>query len=238
MNRHILSVCALALAVLLSVFSASCRRSSSAGQDPPSVQTAGIAEPTPGETEAEPVRPVRTCVMLGDSLTARGDFSPYFASVTVVNLGISGDTIAGVTERLEQAAEPEPDLLMILCGINSLSDDTFEQCLEEYRLLASEAATLQGDTRIVLQSVLPADELFQNRRACSDETIRAFNDGIRTIAEEYGFDYLDLYPAFAAGHVIDPDLTTDGLHLNEKGYDVWAELIRPYIEPDPPAMAP
>ena len=210
MNRHILSVCALALAALILVFSASCRNSFSAAQDPPSasVQTAGIAEPTPGETEAEPVRPVRTCVMLGDSLTARGDFSPYFASVTVVNLGISGDTIAGVTERLGQAAEPEPDLLMILCGINSLSDDTFEQCLEEYRLLASEAASLlPGDTRIVLQSVLPADELFQTRRACSDETIRAFNDGIRAIAEEHGFDYLDLYPAFAAGHVIDPDLT-------------------------------
>lgn len=235
---RILSACLLSLAVLLPAVSASCRRPSPSAAPTthsPSPEAAVSAEPNQTETEAESVGSVRTCVMLGDSLTERGDFSPYFASVTLVNLGISGDTIAGVTERMEQAAEAEPDLLMILCGINSLSNESLGQCLEEYALLASKADRLKGDARIVIQSVLPADELFQNRRSCSDETIRAFNDGIRAIAEEYGFDFLDLYPAFAAGHVIDPDLTTDGLHLNEKGYDVWAELIRPYIEPCPPA---
>ena len=58
-----------------------------------------------------------------------------------------------------QVAEIAPDLLMILCGINSLSDDTLEQCLIEYDLLAESAADLPGEMRIVIQSVLPADEV-------------------------------------------------------------------------------
>ena len=111
------------------------------------------------ETESEPVKPVGSCVMIGDSITAQGDFQPYFESVTMYNLGISGDTIVGVTERMGQVAEIAPDLLMILCGINSLSDDTLEQCLIEYDLLAESAADLPGEMRIVIQSVLPADEV-------------------------------------------------------------------------------
>ncbi|MBE6724815.1 MAG: hypothetical protein E7576_06400 [Ruminococcaceae bacterium] len=189
-----------------------------------------VEETEPILPEPEPVKPVETCVMLGDSITAQGDFQPYFESVTMYNLGISGDTIVGVTERIGQVAELSPDLLMILCGINSLSDDTLEQSLAEYNLLAERAADLPGETRIVIQSVLPADEVFMRWKPCSDDTIRAFNDGLRAIAEKSGFDYLDLYSSFAVDGAMDPELTTDGLHLNKKGYDTWAELIRPIIE--------
>ena len=146
------------------------------------------------------------------------------------NLGISGDTIVGMTERMGQVAEIAPDLLMILCGINSLSDNTLEQCLTDYNLLSESAADLPGEMRIVIQSVLPADEVYRKWKSCFDETIRAFNDGLRAIAENYGFDYLDIYSSFAVDGTLDPALTTDGLHLNNKGYDIWAELIRPIIE--------
>ena len=67
-------------------------------------------------------------------------------------------------------------------------------------------------------------------KPCSDETIRTFNEGLRAIAEDYGFDYLDLYSSFAVDGPMDPELTTDGLHLNKKGYDIWAERTRPIIE--------
>ena len=191
---------------------------------------ASVEDMEPIPPEPEPLKPVETCVMLGDSITAQGDFQPYFESVTMYNLGISGDTIVGVTERIGQVAELSPDLLMILCGINSLSDDTLERSLAEYNLLAESAADLPGEMRIVIQSVLPADGVFMRWKPCSDDTIRAFNDGLRAIAEKSGFDYLDLYSSFAVDGAMDPELTTDGLHLNKKGYDTWAELIRPIIE--------
>ena len=186
------------------------------------------------ETEAETVPEtegsVRTCVMIGDSLTARGDFSKYFESAEMKNLGINGDTIAGVTERLVQAEEAAPDLLFILCGINSLSDRTKESCLEEYEALLTRADAMEGEPRIVIESVLPISRGWQEWKVCSDETVRAFNDGIRALAEAHGFEYLDLYGKYELCGAMDPDLTTDGLHLNESGYDIWPEELRPYIE--------
>ena len=95
---------------------------------------------------------------------------------------------------------------------------------------AESAADLSGEMRIVVQSVLPADEVYLRWKSCSDETIRTFNEGLREIAEDYGFDYLDLYSSFAVDGSMNPELTTDGLHLNQKGYDIWAERIRPIIE--------
>ncbi len=194
------------------------------------------AEPVPPETvpvqteEPEPEPPVETVAMIGDSLTERCDFSRYFETVTLYNFGISGDTISGVTERLAQAEAVSPDLLFILCGINSLFDDTLERCLAEYGILASEAAAVQGGTRIVIQSVLPASAEYMYWKPCSISTIRSFNEGIRAIAEKHGFDFLDLFGSFVLDDALDPELTVDGLHLNEKGYDIWAELLRPYIE--------
>ncbi|MBO6053819.1 MAG: hypothetical protein J6Q17_08780 [Clostridia bacterium] len=186
---------------------------------------------TEPETEAEPEPPaVRNCVMIGDSLTARGDFAGLFPSASVINLGINGDTIVGVTERLVQAEEAAPDLLFILCGINSLSDRTAESCLEEYETLLSRAAAMEGDPRIVIESVLPISPGWQEWKICSDGTIRSFNDGIRAMAEAYGFEFLDLYGKFERDGAMDPALTTDGLHLNESGYAVWAEELRPYFE--------
>ena len=76
-------------------------------------------EPAPGPADLPPperIQPVESCVLLGDSITAQGDFTPFFPAVTLYNLGISGDTIAGVTARMDQAAELSPDLLLILCG--------------------------------------------------------------------------------------------------------------------------
>ena len=233
MRRRTLPLIACLLAVLLLVTFSGCRRDS-AGTGSVSPETipeqTEVPEPSPAETEPEPPKPVETCVLLGDSITAQGDFAPYFPSVTLYNLGISGDTIVGVTERLGQAAQIAPDLMLILCGINSLSDETLDGSLAEYESLLSDAAAMREDTRIVIQSVLPADETYMNWKSCSDETIRAFNDGIRAMAEGYGFDYLDLYASFAVNNAMDPALTTDGLHLNKAGYDIWAELIRPYIE--------
>ena len=233
----LLAVCLLGL--LLGAFSG-CREipGSDEGpavpEEPGQVQPAETEVPSVTEPETETVPEtegsVRTCVMIGDSLTARGDFSKYFESGEMKNLGINGDTIVGVTERLVQAEEAAPDLLFILCGINSLSDRTKESCLEEYEALLTCAAAMEGDPRIVIESVLPISRGWQEWKSCSDETVRAFNDGIRALAEAHGFEYLDLYGKYELSGAMDPDLTTDGLHLNESGYDIWAEELRPYIE--------
>ncbi|MBX2862025.1 MAG: hypothetical protein KTR27_00595 [Leptolyngbyaceae cyanobacterium MAG.088] len=54
------------------------------------------------------------------------------------------------------------------------------------------------------------------------DRIRALNVQIEAIAQEQQVTYVDLHPAFSddTGNLRE-ELTTDGLHLNRFGYEVW-----------------
>ena len=65
----------------------------------------------------------------------------------------------------------------------------------------------------------------------SPEVIAAFNEAIAQIAEEKGAIYVDLYSQIVddSGYVKDV-YTADGLHISDAAYEVWADMIRPYID--------
>ena len=45
------------------------------------------------------------------------------------------------------------------------------------------------------------------------------------------FEIIDLYSVFVDDRgLIKSDLTTDGVHLNEVGYQVWVDYIKPILE--------
>jgi len=58
--------------------------------------------------------------------------------------------------------------------------------------------------------------------------VRKLNEFIKELCSEKQIDYIDLFPLFVdAKNQLQPELTTDGIHLNEKGYDIWKkELIK------------
>ena len=49
-----------------------------------------------------------------------------------------------------------------------------------------------------------------------------------TLAHEQQIDFVDLFPLFTekGTHVLRKELSTDGLHLNEKGYKIWAKELK------------
>ena len=220
----------LFLAALLSLLSAC-----SGLRDPDSVPgTSGSPMPLSGTQpavvlpeviEEEPVR----IVMIGDSLTARGDFASYFPEADLCNLGHDGDTVYDVTERLGEIGEA--DRIFLLCGINSLADGLEEAVAAHYRILLDTMAALYPEAEVYVQSVLPVSADFQIYRRCSDETIRTLNREIEVLAEEHGYIWVDLYSLFVENGAMTEAYTCDGLHLSEEGYAVWAEAIRPYIAP-------
>lgn len=179
----------------------------------------------PEVIEEEPVR----IVMIGDSLTARGDFASYFPEADLCNLGHDGDTVHDVTERLGEIGDA--DRIFLLCGINSLADGLEGILAEHYRILLDTMAALYPEAEVYVQSVLPVSADFQIYRRCSDETIRTLNREIETLTEEHGFIWVDLYSLFVENGAMTEAYTCDGLHLSEEGYAVWAEAIRPYIAP-------
>lgn len=171
-------------------------------------------------------------VMVGNSLTENGgDWGKRLGMKNVRNRGIIGDEVMGIYDRLHQILPGHPARLCLMSGVNDvshhLSPDSIvgmiRQTLERIRCESPE-------TRIYLQSLLPINESFNRYKRLEGRAphIPVINEKLRRLAAEMQIEYIDLYPLFTAedGLTLRSDLTTDGLHLNERGYDIWVKKLK------------
>lgn len=182
----------------------------------------------------EPPVTSQDIVMLGNSLTENGgDWGRRLGWKHVVNRGIIGDEVMGVYDRLHQILPGHPQKLFLLIGINDVShgltadsiaaliDHTVERIRRE-----------SPQTRLYLQSLLPINESFGRYRLLTGKTdqVPQINARLRELARERQIDFIDLFPLFTEPNtsVLRKELTTDGLHLNEEGYRIWAKQLKKY----------
>lgn len=164
-------------------------------------------------------------IFLGDSLIENFDLARFFPGQNIINRGINGDHIDGLCERFAvsiTAARPQQVYVMI--GINDLGrGDSTARIKDHYRQLLALLKTLPA-SRIHLQSILPASA---QRRNLSPRHIAEVNAFIGDQARQNDFHWHDLFPLFSdKDHFIKSELTTDGLHLSENGYRLWAGYLQ------------
>ena len=167
---------------------------------------------------------------LGDSITYKSSFDQEFPAYTICNLGVSGDTIRGIKDRVGTLETVKPEKVFFLIGINSLNNDNIDECIEKYSALVENVRS-RGNFDLFLISVLPISADISAGMNLSPDTIVSFNETIAELANKNNATYLDLYSQLKddSGY-IRPEYTEDGLHLSEQAYKIWADNIRPYIE--------
>lgn len=171
-------------------------------------------------------------VMLGNSLTENGgDWGRRLGWKNVRNRGIIGDDIPGLQDRLHQILPGRPARLFLLIGVNDLSHQLpADTIVAGIRGLVERIRRESPDTRLYLQSLLPINESFNRYRLLTGktDTIPVINAALQQLAEEQGIPFINLFPLFTepGTHRLRPDLTTDGLHLNEEGYRIWAKELK------------
>jgi len=175
----------------------------------------------------------RLTVLMGDSISLwfPQEFLP--GRRTWLNQGISGENSEMMSRRLDALDGAQLETIFVMVGINDLILGIPEK--EVARNIEKSVQYLKQqhpDADIIVQSILPhgaeratwegRDRLLQ----LPNDRIQAVNTAIAKMAAAEGVHYLDLYPLFANGEgALRPDLTTDGLHLNERGYLVWRTAI-------------
>lgn len=162
-------------------------------------------------------------VFVGDSL------SLWFPSARLpqgqlwLNQGISGDTTSGILRRLPAFAQTRPDTIYVMAGINDLRRGASNQTvLSNLQQIVRQLRQTHPQAQIVVQSILPT-----RFAAIPSSRIKLLNQGIAAIASREGGYYLDLYSHFTdANDHLRRDLTTDGLHLSQQGYQVWQVALQ------------
>jgi lysophospholipase L1-like esterase len=192
-----------------------------------------------------PAKNEKRVVFIGDSITDSWDdprYGGFFPGKPYVNRGISGQTTPQMLIRFRpDVISLKPEAVVILAGTNDIAGNTGPMTLEAIQdnvISMAELARLNR-IRVILASVLPVSDYEktaegQPRNQTTrrpPEKIKALNEWMRNYATQNKLTYLDYYSAMIdeKGFLKD-ELSNDGLHPNEKGYQVMAPLAEQAIE--------
>ncbi|NET47845.1 MAG: hypothetical protein F6K09_03780 [Merismopedia sp. SIO2A8] len=173
-------------------------------------------------------------ILLGDSISLWFPHELLPIGPTWLNQGISGEGAQGLLNRLDLIDQTNPQVMYLMIGINDLLRDVDDETiLANQRQIIQNLKVMHPSATIVVQTVLPhagdrstwegKDQLL----ALTNQRIQNLNQRLAIIADEEGVDYLNLVSIFSdAEGNLRTDFTTDGLHLNDNGYRVWASALQ------------
>ena len=175
-------------------------------------------------------------VFMGDSITDNWGrhYGKFFPGKPYINRGISGQTTPQMLIRFRpEVIDLKPQVVIILAGTNDIAGNTGPTTLEtiEQNLMSMAELAKLHNIRVVLASLLPVCDYIKpqtNRRP--PEKIVALNAWMKDYAQKNGLVYLDYYSAMLDDkQMFKQDLTYDGLHPNDAGYEVMGPLAEKAI---------
>lgn len=157
-------------------------------------------------------------VIVGDSLSLwmPTEFLPQ--NQFWLNQSISGETAAGMVKRLHMFDQTRPNTIHVMAGINDLKNGaTDTEVLTSLRTMMRQLRYRHPQAEVIIHSILPT-----RLPHLPSDRIRQINQHLAHISQQEGSTFLDLQGYFSdtQGH-LRQDLTTDGLHLNYRGYTMW-----------------
>ena len=187
----------------------------------------------------------RNIVFVGDSLTQGFKLKTYFPELPVLNRGIVSDggcdfpsgrsLYRGVTRRMDESIfNCNPSHVFYLIGTNDVgvTNVPLDYWFGAYKFVIAQTRAKFPDVKIILVTCPPTGQAYA-RRATLNPRIIEWNDFIRRYAASEGFRLIDLYALLVGKDGLLPgEMTRDGLHFNQIGYDRWAEAVRGILKED------
>jgi lysophospholipase L1-like esterase len=195
----------------------------------PSFQANTIQEKS-REYESDPIKE-SDMVMVGTSLTA--GFPPFTHFENIKNRGIKGDYSAHLLSRIGAIALQKPKCIFVEIGINDIGFLGLppDSVLSNYVKILDRIQTLNPSTKVYVQSLLPLSEnpSFSPLLSHKNPEVVKLNEELKKMCICKKVVYIDLHSSFLSNGELNPAYTVDGIHLNEKGYEVWASILSPFI---------
>lgn len=158
--------------------------------------------------------------------TLEDDFSEY----APINIGFGGSTLAACVWFFERIFKPlQPRTLIVYAGDNDLGDGREpEEVFLFFKELVHLVNQCYGDIPLGYISIKPSISRWN-----IVDKIRHTNKLIEAEIKKMGNNicYLNIYDRMTdkSGYPKREYLEPDGLHITEKGYQLWTEIIQQYI---------
>ena len=161
--------------------------------------------------------------------------------VILFNLGIGGETTEGLVKRIPHEIKArnssDGNIVFIAYGANDLAVKDGQQMVSSKQFRANIETAVQDaelySKDIYLISILPISENIDSKisvtgKIRTNKDVLLYNEILKDIAAENSLNYVDFHSAFIDQKEI--LLSKDGVHPNENGYKMMAEITIPIIE--------
>ena len=174
-------------------------------------------------------------VFIGDSMTAKYKLNRYYKGLDLktYNRGISGDTTDWLLSRLQPSLfDLNPSKVVLMIGTNDINyGKSSQEIANVYEIILQEIKENLPNAKIWCMSIIPQNTKHSENAPINNATIIETNQKIQALANTFGYTYVDIYNSLTdANGLLDKKYSTDGLHINTKGYNVWTNLMKNLIK--------
>ena len=150
----------------------------------------------------------------------------------VLNRGFGGAQISHVIYHFEEIIKPyNPRAIVFFCGTNDLTAlKTPKEAMNDFKNFLNLVRNEFGNIKVYVIGIKPTvDRLYL------DEEERIFNSLISSLADGDAYiEYINIWDSMLNqdGTRMPELFIEDGLHMNEKGYEVWTKKVRESLSED------
>jgi lysophospholipase L1-like esterase len=176
-------------------------------------------------------------VFLGDSIThgweggGKAVWKKTFEPLKAVNFGIGGDQTGHVLWRITEGKELEgisPKLFVIMIGTNNMGGNSDKEIAEGNEAIVKELRRQKPDAKILVLGIFPRNRDPKNPVRAK---VKATNARLAKLVDGKKVFYLDIGAKFLGeDEALPKEIMPDALHLSPKGYQIWADAIKPTLE--------
>jgi lysophospholipase L1-like esterase len=178
---------------------------------------------------------------LGDSITRRWGATDYpeflanwnqnFHGWNAAVFGVGGDTTQNMLWRIENGELDgvNPKVIVVLAGTNDVGrtphPDVAEEVPKRIKAIIDLCRAKAPGATIILTAIFPRNDTTE-----ANPVIGRINAKIATFADGKTVRFLDINNQLADknGQLHD-GMTMDRLHLTAKGYQIWADALKPML---------
>lgn len=174
--------------------------------------------------------PKKAILFIGSStFTKWKDVNAYFPGHTIINRGFGGSSLPDVIRYVEDIVYPYyPRQVVIYCGENDFTGGASAEAVVErvgqlLKLIRKKYPRIQVTYISIKPS--PSREKYWSLMREANAKIAAM------ISKMKRTSYINTYDAMfnTDGKIMTDIFLSDNLHMNAKGYAIWAKIMEPYL---------
>jgi lysophospholipase L1-like esterase len=176
-----------------------------------------------GSSSVDAAEAQQKIIFAGDSAAGRGNWSAYFG-FSIENRGVDGLETYQLANSIEGIVASKPNKIFITIGGNNILNRHETVIINDISIIIDKISRTSPTTIIYIHSMLPCKYDLSNTLA------EWYNSQIQVLCEHKGVKFVSIYNLFKDSKgIIQKYFLADGIHLNDAGYQLWANTIRPLV---------